>query len=253
MGYYYALYDGEPKEVAIAIKEHYMPRKSGDRNPTSHEGAILSIADKIDNIVSFFSLGFEPTGSEDPFALKRQAIAIISILRERNYEFTIEELVLKASKELKNLNVPLERIINFIKQRFEVILEAEGYSPELIASIDLYLSIVPVSEVIERLRALEAFKKESFYPEFILAAKRVFNILKSYNQEPLIDETLFLTEYERSLFKKSKELESEIKKAISQKDFSSSLRILSLFVPEINRFFDNVLVMDKDRSNKLID
>ncbi len=251
MGYYYALYDGESGDVAIAIKEHYLPRKSGDMNPTTHEGAILSIADKIDNIISFFSLGLEPTGSEDPFALRRQAIAIISILRERNYELTIEELVLKASKELKNLDVPLQRVITFIKQRFEVILEAEGYSPELIASLSSYLSILPVGEVIERLKALEDFKKESFYPEFILAAKRVFNILsKSYNPEPFIDETLFVTEQERSLFKKTKELESGIKKVLGKKDFSSSLRILASLVPEINRFFDNVLVMDKDEKVK---
>ncbi|MFN3740489.1 MAG: glycine--tRNA ligase subunit beta [Thermodesulfovibrionales bacterium] len=251
MGYYYARYDGEAEEVAIAIKEHYLPQRSGDRNPSTEEGTLLSIADKIDNIVSFFGLGLEPTGSEDPFALRRQAIAIISMLRERNYNITIDELVKVASKEFASLDIPFEKVVNFIKQRFEVILETEGYSPELIASLSPYLSTLPVSDIIERLKALEAFKKETFYPEFILAAKRVFNILsRFYNPEPVVDERLFVTGHERSLFKKIRELELETKKALDHRDFSSSLRMIASIVPSINSFFDNVLVMDKDEKIK---
>ncbi len=251
MGYYYALHDGEPEDVPVAIKEHYLPQRSGDRNPSTEEGTILSIADKIDNIVSFFGLGLEPTGSEDPFALRRQAIAILSMLRERNYNISIEELIKVASKEFTTLDIPFEKVINFIKQRFEVILESEGYSPELIASLGPYLSRLPLNEVIERLKALEDFKKETFYPEFILAAKRVFNILsKSYNPEPLIDETLIMSSHERSLFERIREVESEIKELLHRKDFTSSLRKLSSLIPEINSFFDNVLVMDKDERIK---
>ncbi|MCX7793625.1 MAG: glycine--tRNA ligase subunit beta [Thermodesulfovibrionales bacterium] len=255
MGYYYAINDGESEEIALAIKEHYLPQRSGDRNPSTEEGIILSIADKIDNIVSFFGLGLEPTGSEDPFALRRQTMAIISMLKEKNYNITMEELVKVASKEFTYLNIPFEKIINFINQRFENMLEVEDYSTELISSLSPYMAKVPVGEIISRLNSLEIFKKEPFYPDFILAAKRVFNILsKSYNPAPLIDEALFETEEERKLFLNSKRIEKEIEGFLKDKDFISVLKSLTSLVPDINSFFDRVLVMVRDekiRDNRL--
>lgn len=251
MGYYYAREDGEPEEVAVAIKEHYLPQRSGDRNPSTEEGLILSIADKIDNIVSFFGLGLEPTGSEDPFALRRQAIAIIGMMRERNYPVTIEELVKVSAENFTGLDIPFERIVNFINQRFEVILEGDGYSPELIASLSSCMARLSAGEIIERLNSLEVFKKDPIYPDFILAAKRVFNILsKNFNPEPLIEESLFETEEERALFIKARTIEKEIEKIFGTKDFLSALKSLASMVPDINRFFDRVLVMARDERVK---
>lgn len=255
MGYYYARHDGEPEEVSIAIKEHYLPQRSGDRNPSTEEGIILSIADKIDNIVSFFGLGLEPTGSEDPFALRRQAIAILSMLREKKYDITLEELVKVASKEFPRIDIPYERIINFINQRFAIILEGEGYSPEHITSLSPYISILPIVEIMERLNSLEIFKKDPLYPDFLLTTKRIFNILsKSYNPEPLIEESLFETEEEKSLFLKVITVKKEIEEYLKNKDFLSALKSLAVLIPDINRFFDNVLIMVKDeriRNNRL--
>jgi len=251
MGYYYALNDGEPQAIAIAIKEHYLPRRSGDKNPSTHEGAILSIADKIDNIVSFFGLGLEPTGSEDPFALRRQAIAIIGILREWGYPVTIEELVNIASGQLQNLQIPVERIINFIEQRVEVILEQEGYNHELISSLSFYISRLPLDEVIKRLKALEEFRKRKEFPDFVLVAKRVNNILsKYYNPQATVIESLLISEHERSLYKILKEVEKRLKEAIEKGDYNTCLEALLSMIEPINIFFDNVLVMAKEEDLK---
>jgi glycyl-tRNA synthetase beta chain len=251
MGYYYALNDGEPSEIALAIKEHYLPRRSGDKNPSTHEGAILSIADRIDNIVSFFGLGLEPTGSEDPFALRRQAIAIIGILRQWSYPVTIEELVNIASGQLQNLQIPVERIINFIEQRVEVILEQEGYNHELISSLSSYISRLPLQEVIKRLQALEEFRKRKEYPDFILAAKRVNNILsKFYAPQATVKEELLSSEHERSLYKISKEVEQRLKEGIEKGDYNNCIEALISMIGPINGFFDNVLVMVKEEDLK---
>ncbi len=251
MGYYYALNDGEPQEIAIAIKEHYLPRKSGDKNPSTHEGAILSIADKIDNIVSFFGLGLEPTGSEDPFALRRQAIAIIGILRQWGYPVTIEELVNIASVQLQNLQIPVERIINFIEQRVEVILEQEGYHHELISSLSSYISRLPFEEIIKRLKALEEFRKRKEYPDFILAAKRINNILsKYYNPQAMVKESLFESEHEWTLYNILKEVEQRLKEGIEKGDYNTCIEALISMIGPINSFFDNVLVMAKKEELK---
>lgn len=251
MGYYYALYDGESNDIALAIKEQYLPRRSGDKNPSTHTGAILSIADKIDNICSFFSLGLEPTGSEDPFALRRQAIGIIGILRKRKYPVTIEELTNIAANELKDIGIPVERIIDFIIQRLEVILVSEEYSPEIVKALNPYLAKLPVDDLIKRLEALEEFKRSDIYPQFILAAKRVFNMVsKYYNPGATVEEGLFETEHEMRLFKRINEIKQQVEEYVLKQDYPGISKTLCLIIPEINSFFDNVLVMAKDEKIK---
>jgi len=138
MGNYYALHDGEATEVAEAIEEHYLPAHSGGALPKTDIGALLSLADKIDNIAAFFSIGLIPTGSEDPFALRRQALGIIAILFTKGYEITLEELVRKALDNLRDAKTPDEtkaKILQFFEARIENILLERGYASDIIQSV----------------------------------------------------------------------------------------------------------------------
>ncbi len=255
MGYYYALYSGEDVEVATAIKEQYLPGKSGGDLPLTMAGTVLSIADRIDNIASFFSIGLEPTGSEDPFGLRRQAIGIISIIFERNLPITIRELVNIAREQLKDFDVPNEKVISFISQRLEVILSSRGYSREIINSLVNYFPDLYPGEIIGRLDALEEFRKTPFYQDFVLITKRVFNILgKHYSKESGIEESRIENEYEKELYLKIVESEDAINKLFSRRDYKGILEAIWGMKDVINSFFDHVLVMDKDekkRNNRL--
>ncbi len=181
MGKYYALHDGEDSEIAMALEEQYLPKHSGGTLPSTEIGAFLSVADKIDNIASFFCLGLIPTGSEDPFALRRQALGIIAIMLDKGYDISLKDLIDRALQNLASL-FPLpeqteEKISQFFEQRLEPVFSERGYDSDLIQSI-LSLSVDQTLKDIDgRLDALKRFKEEKAYNNFLLAIKRVHNIL----------------------------------------------------------------------------
>ena len=179
MGRYYATHDKEDSEVAAALEEQYLPKNYGDRVPQTDTGAILSLADRIDNISSFFSIGLVPTGSEDPFALRRQAMGLISIILDKGYAFSLREIFGHALRNLRNVasaEKTLENIISFMEQRTEFILSSLGHEQDLIKSVISLSSVQPLKSITARLEALQAFRKEEVFPDFLLAVKRVKNI-----------------------------------------------------------------------------
>ncbi|NWF53106.1 MAG: glycine--tRNA ligase subunit beta [Nitrospirae bacterium] len=257
IGKYYALYDGENVEVARGIEEQYLPKHSGGGLPDTDVGCILSIADKIDNIVSFFSLGLIPTGSEDPFALRRQALGIIAILLEKQYSLPLKNLILYALNNLKTLFLPPEnmedKICLFFKHRFETVFSDMGYDPDVIQSV-LYMSLeIPVKEVENRAYAIRRFKKEKFYDNFLLAIKRVHNILPKEKDYEL-KKNLLTAESEKVLKNKIDAIRPELNSLIKGKGYFEAILLLTTITEPINHFFDNVLVMDKNediRENRL--
>jgi len=245
MGMVYASLAGEDEEVAKAVYEHYLPRFAGDVLPGTGVGAIISIADKIDNIASFFHLGMIPSGSEDPFALRRQAAGIIQILRERNLcvdvdtisDLALAGLGLEAGERKESLK---DEIVNFFTVRLEGALAQLGYAHDVIhASIGgLPLEI---NDVHRKAEILSVIKSSPDFPRLIPAAKRVYNILSGHDMgKP--DESLFTHESERSLFNAVSEAEDRL--------LDAGAAVLYSLIEPVNNFFDSVLVMDKDESIK---
>lgn len=249
MGMIYAIHSGEDRDVATAIHDHYLPRYPGDAMPSGELGTIISLADRIDTITSFFSLGQIPTGSEDPFALRRHATAIINILQERDYPLPLELLI---DESLKHLHIPekergdtTQKILQFFQTRLEGILQSVGYSYDMINAV-LTGSSLNIKTIKMRLDIIETLKNTSGFPELLTVAKRVYNILQSVQQKPELDEGRLTEPSEKSLLAAI----ASTGKAMDNHDYRS---LFQLTAP-VNAFFDSVLVMDKDpviRANRL--
>ncbi len=248
MGMIYAVKSGEDEEVASAIFEHYKPKFAGDDLPSGEIGTVVSLADKIDNIASFFHLGLIPTGSEDPFALRRQAVGVIHILQEKGYLISIEKLIDTALTSIDMSSDNRQEITNqavqFFNQRLEGILSARGYRHDLISAV-LSPHHLEIKSLWTRIEILAALKKDPAFPGLLTAAKRVYNILSKCTDLKL-DETMLSENAEQELHNAA----ISISKKIAVTDYSA---LYELEAP-INTFFDKVLVMDKSpvvRNNRL--
>lgn len=244
MGQVYASSSGESSEVSSAIYEHYLPRFAGDKLPSSETGAILSMADKIDSIASFFYLDLIPTGSEDPYALRRQAAGIVNILMDRDYTISLDSMINKALVALegsdKNRDELTKKVLRFFHPRLEGIYLSQGYTIDIINAVLPSENLI-IREIHYRLDLLAALKKEPEFSDLLAAAKRVYNILvKACPGE--VNTSLLSEHAEKNLLKavmnvKEKMLESGFKSLLELKD-------------PINTFFDDVLVMDRDTQIK---
>jgi glycyl-tRNA synthetase beta chain len=252
MGKYYALHDGEGDAVARAVEEHYLPTHSGGKIPGTDAGAILSIADKTDTIAAFFSIGQIPTGSEDPFALRRAALGVIMILLDKGYDLTIRELVEKALSNLtetKDVQETRDAILKFFEGRIETVLLDQGYSQDLVASMLALSLIVRLKEVRYRLDALNEFRKKEICSDFLAAVKRVNNI-KPKQALPEATYQLLKEEQEKTLKENLDSIKPVLVKHIEDNAFQDALMLLSSLTEPINQFFDHVLVMDKSEEIK---
>ena len=249
MGMTYSFADGERENVARAVDEHYMPRFSGDAVPPSDLGAVVSLADKMDSIAAFFSVGLIPTGSEDPFALRRQTLGVLSILDAKRYDIAVEELVDDAVKALsETLAAPdglSASIMSFIGQRLSGMLESEGARyDEAAAALNGGISggVGRMTDLRLRVSAVRKLRESSGFIELVTAAKRVHNILSKIDDAGEPDESAFVTDAERALHDSAVDLERRV-------TAENPMPIHELVAP-VNAFFDAVLVMDKDENIK---
>jgi len=252
MGRYYALHDKEEEVVAQAIQEHYLPTHSGGELPETDTGAIVSIADKIDTIAAFFSIGLVPTGSEDPFALRRAALGIITILFDKGYDLTIRELVEQALSNLQvagNMQEREHAILKFFEGRLETVLLDQGYSPDLVSSILPLSLVLRLQEVRNRLDALREFKEKAEYNDFLAAVKRANNIIPK-KALPEINPALLTEAQEQKLKETLDLLKPALLKHKEEGSCQDALMLLTSLTEPVNHFFDHVLVMDKNEEVK---
>ncbi len=252
MGMYYAREDGEEEEVAHAIMEQYLPAFSGDRAPETDTGAVLALADRIDNLASFFSIGLKPTGSEDPFALRRQALGVIAILAERDLDISIRDVLGPALSNAEGAENVEGEVLEFFRQRLEPLLGARGYEHDLVQSVISRSADVPLKDLLSRLDALKEFKTHARYNEFLVAIKRVRNITPE-DALPPADKTLFVEDAEGRLHEKLLSVR-ESEAFVAPVSYGGAIERLLALTDPINTFFDKVLVMDKDeklRNNRL--
>ena len=254
MGREYARLDGEKPDICEGIFEQYLPRFAGDILPKTEIGQILSIADKVDNIVATFSRGKAPTGSQDPFALRRQALGIINILLDSSKHMDMAKIV---GASILLLKVPVEKvkelgtqIIEFVKLRFRNLLLEQKVRYDVIDAVladernndlyDLYL----------RVQALNEYVKGEKAAEMIQAATRVNNLSSKAEAVVPVNESLFKEEAEKALYAVVKKLDTEIIPLTVRYDYAGALNILSELNAPVNKFFDDVMVMDKDEAVK---
>ncbi|MGA1867311.1 MAG: glycine--tRNA ligase subunit beta [bacterium] len=259
MGRIYALADGEPSIVAQAIEEHYLPRFSGDTLPQSLEGSILSVAEKMDNMVSCFALGLIPTGSEDPHALRRQTLGIILITLAQGMPLLWEELIsysidLLPSRLKGDKDVLEEKIKSFLEQRLENFFLAKEYAYDLIDAVIMTRSYNPIL-MQKQLDALVTLRQRPEFTDILIPFKRVINILPSkQNELSAPDPTLFREAAETALHEKFQNSLGSLEEKIERGDYLKALEEMTTLKEPIDTFFDKVLVMDQDegvRNNRL--
>ena len=248
MGSIYAEKQGENKNVALGIFEHYLPRYQGDILPTTIEGALAGIADKMDTVIGCFSVGLKPTSSKDPYALRRAVQGIVYVTLSSVLEYDYKELIKKSygifsdDKKVTEKNV-IEDVTEFFKQRIINVL-SERYNKDLINyEIDLESNIVQLDE---RLKVLSKLSKTENFDKLINLLKRVKNILKDEKENNIaVNENLFNTEQEKNLLLFINKLEK-----IENSEFETYTSILIDNEEVINDFFDKVIINDENTEIK---
>ncbi|MGL5440488.1 MAG: glycine--tRNA ligase subunit beta [Filifactoraceae bacterium] len=251
MGKYYAEISKEPKVVSDAIFEHYLPRNAGDDLPSTSEGIILSIADKMDSLAGFFAIGITPTGSQDPYALRRQALGILNILKEKELPVTIEDLIEISLDNFSNLEFDRsyvkEELFKFFMLRFENILSENGVRYDVINSI-MSLRNNTIVEKFNKAKALNVWCESDISQE-LSAYSRVANLTKNIASIN-INESLFIDDSEKKLWEKYIYQKKCFEEHIKTKDYIKALNTFKYIIPSINNMFDTVMIMDKDESIK---
>ncbi|MCF2601256.1 glycine--tRNA ligase subunit beta [Anaerovibrio lipolyticus] len=253
MGREYALLDGETKAVAQAIDEHYMPRFAGDSQPASVAGRIVSLADKIDTIVGTFSRGLIPTGSQDPFALRRQALGIVNMLKEAQYHISLSQLVAKAM-ELLNIadagqQAKLQNdVADFMKLRLKNVLADAGIRYDVVDAV--FVTVDDIYGVFLRAQAVNEAVKQDM-EKTIQAFVRTGNIArKAEDVQAAVETDLLAEQVEKDLCKAYEAAASKVEREIEAQDYAGAIATLSQLAAPIDAFFDGVMVMDKDEKIK---
>lgn len=251
MGKEYALLDGESEEVAEAIFEQYLPRFAGDVLPQTEAGKVLSIIDKVDNIVATFSRGLIPTGSQDPYALRRQTIGILNILLGSEWNISLRP-IFKASMEL--LNVPAEKqdeLLGQVEEFFTLRLKNIFLDREVPHHvIDLLLSNneLSVADAEGLVNALLANRIDENV-ELVQAYTRMYNLVKDVEYTG-VNTDLLKEDAEKALFEAASKASEASLAAWEANDYAAVVAVPATLVPAINKFFEDVMVMDKDEAIK---
>lgn len=245
MGREYALLSGGPPEVAQAIEEHYLPRFTGDRMPASVLGLLLAIADRADSLAGCFGIGLIPTGSEDPYALRRASLGTLQILLEKDLPIRLSDIVGKALNLVwPRITRPVDEVekelLEFFRTRLHGILVERGIPGDLADAV-LSVDFDDVFDAGKRAEALRVFRKEPDFNELSIAFKRVANIIpKDLTAE--VSPRLFTEGAERALHGEAVRLKNAVNGLLTRKDYLGALRRIATLKPIVDMFFEEVLV-----------
>lgn len=256
---YAEIFGGEDDIVAQAIEEHYMPRNAHDEMPHSIVGSIVSIADKIDTIVGCFSVALIPSGSQDPYALRRQTLGILQIIQHHQLDINVMDITQKVFLIFEKNNIPtaeksevLEQLESFFKQRAAYIMKEANIESDIIEAV-LVNTLTDFSFIFEKAKTLKQKKADSNFKEKQEGYVRVLNLAAKAKDSQKVDVSLFINEEEASLNQAYLQVKNKYNEAITNKD-AAAIEILTPLVDPIHRFFDHTMVMDKDekiRHNRL--
>lgn len=263
MGREYALRQGEDRIVADAVFEHYLPRFAGDILPASLLGAALSVADKIDTLVGYFCIGLIPSGSADPYALRRQAAGAVSVHAEWRFQLGLDSLVVRATNLLAQAGVAgdaahqaqvVEDVMGFIRARLKVSLEEAGFRHDIAEAV-LAAGFGRPACLFERAQAVAQVVDEGWFAALATAGSRVRNIAM-HAATDAFSQALFEDDAEHELFGAAKAVEAEVRASIESRmsgfvdkaSYVSALERMSVISPVIDRYFEKVMVMVDDES-----
>jgi glycyl-tRNA synthetase beta chain len=258
VGREYARLSKERPEVAEAIYEHYLPGFAGDRLPSSPIGDIVSIADKMDTIVGCFGVGLLPTGTADPFGLRRQALGIIRIILEKKYSISLRGLIEESEKQLKEkMERPgqqvKDEVLEFFRVRYQNFLLDKEYPFDVTDAV-LSISFDELLDVQGRMDALRKAKGWKDFESIVIAFKRAMNILKGSPPKREINLSLFVEPAEQSLYQSFLNAKERIDQHLGKRDYPSALLEMTQMKKPIDEFFEGVMVMVEDeaiRDNRL--
>jgi glycyl-tRNA synthetase beta chain len=258
MGRIYAEHQGEDRDIALAIEEHYYPIGTDGRLPESDLGSIMALADKLDSLVAFFSVAITPTGNLDPFALRRQAIGSIRTLISKGYHVPLQQafeagyMALKAEGKVP-FETLSETLSDFVATRFRFLMVEEGHNQEFVNAI-LPCVTQDVFDGYLRLAALETQRSIEDFRRLMVGFKRVYNITKAISEEMTIDPSLFDQKEEGDLHALLQAKQGVFLSEIDARRYDDAISILVGFKETIDNYFDKVFVMVEDekvRNNRL--
>lgn len=254
MGEKYALLFGEDKEVAMAIREHYLPTQAKGALPESLPGAIVSVADKLDTIVGFITVGLRPTGSQDPYSLRRQAIGVLRILQDQKWGISLESMLAIVLEQYKfdNSEKKATEFYEFFKLRASHLLKGLAIDQDVIEAV-LQNKIGNLSYAVAKAKILSEKRNDPTFKKIEEALVRILNLAKEKEQTK-IDPSLFITDSEKMLFERYKIAYESYKNVKEQQNAEEALSALSLLAEPIHDFFENNMVMTDDeqlRKNRL--
>ena len=250
MGKYYAVLDGEQPEIAAAIEQHYQPRFAGDKLPESPIATAVALADKLETLVGIWGIGLIPTGDKDPYALRRAALGVLRMLM--NSPLSINDLLRTVAAQFPQDLLAADtvaEVADFMQARLAVLLQND-YAQDTVAAV---LAQRPdrLDDLADKLQAVESFKKLPEAAALSAANKRVQNLLKKADAElGAVNENLLQEDAEHALFAATQALRPTVQAALAKHDFQAALTALSAVKPQVDAFFDNVMVMADDAAVK---
>ncbi|HNQ43151.1 MAG TPA: glycine--tRNA ligase subunit beta, partial [Candidatus Cloacimonadota bacterium] len=253
IGMHYALASGEDAQVAQGIYEHYMPRGSNDSLPETIGGKICAIADKMDTLCGIIGIGLLPTGSGDPFALRRAASGIVQIVAESNWDLDVFHLA-EIAMDFYPDHVQLDKaargnIHTFLKQRIVWLLKERGIFPDVIASV-MHVDMSHIGDLIARADALNTYKLQEDFLRLVTGFKRVSNIIEATGEFACFDVTLAEHPAELALYDGLLTLRDAISEALQGCDYPRALDLLVSYGGLIDNYFDSILVNCEDPIQK---
>ena len=257
MGTYYARHDGEHEEVALAASEHYQPRFAGDALPSTATGTAVALADKLETLVGIWSIGLQPTGDKDPFALRRHALGVLRMLLEKRLPLAISELLADAASafgDRTGFKDPSLEVAGFIIDRLRGVLRERGFSANEVEAV-LAQNPDRLDDIVQRLDAVKAFAELPESASLAAANKRITNILKKTDVAiGLVAVDLLREDAERTLAASVRRVRPLVDAAFEAGDFTGTLKTLAQLRDDVDGFFNGVMVMDEDlalRQNRL--
>ena len=259
MGREYALRAGETSAVAEAIFQHYLPRHAGDELPITLSGRALSMADKLDTLAGCFGIGIQPTGSQDPYALRRQALGVSYIILDAGLDLSIKEMLTRAYDgyigrvEFKvGPDQAVEELIEFFRQRLRGILIDRGFTYDTVESV-LAAGFDNFNDVLQRAGAVEEFRRDPAFVDLITVFTRAHNLSKKTDSS-IVQSDLLVDPAEQDLYQRLVQARHQAGQHLNRRDYQAVLREIAALQQPVAQFFDAVLVMapdDRVRENRL--
>lgn len=252
MGRDYAKVSGENEEVCQGIFEHYLPRFAGDILPKTNAGIALSIADKLDSIAGFFAIGIKPSGSQDPYALRRQALGILSILLDKKLSVNLNNLINAALDNYSSLEFNKEevasQIVEFFVERVKNLFKDLGIRYDVIDAV-LNSNLDDISDIYTRALELNRWLQKDELVEMLTAFNRVSTLAEKATTD-IVKEELLKEDAEIKLNNGFNEIKSNVEALLADKKYNEALDAFAILRPLVDNLFDNVMIMDKDEAIK---